>query len=84
MMTNSEDGRNVLTSAEFLNTSHCEPNQCEKSALFTQQEADRAEESQWQGRRNLTSACSIITVSLQRLQKYIFNITTTLNSFPSF
>lgn len=45
-MTNSEDGRSVLTSAEFLSASCCEPNRCEKSALLTQQEADRAEESQ--------------------------------------
>ncbi len=45
-LTNADDGRSVLTLAEFLSASCCELNRCEESTLFSQQEADRAEESQ--------------------------------------
>ncbi|KAG7490030.1 hypothetical protein JOB18_026508 [Solea senegalensis] len=44
----SRDSGSVLTSAEFLRASRCELNPGEEAALFTQQEADRAAQSQLQ------------------------------------
>lgn len=60
--TNSGDGRSVLTSAQFLSASRCELNQWEELTSLTQRETWRGrgiqpERTDWQGRRNLRSAC---------------------------